>query len=232
MVIALAATLAGTAALARTDPARGLEPPAAVTRVARSAPHARRAAEPSVPAALFDPAIGLRAPPVGVPLELQIPTIGINATIIGVGVTDKNAMDAPEGPAGNAVWQQAYWFRGSAIPGQRSTALIAGHIDGPHGSAALFGRIQELKPGDPILVHDTRNGLNVLFSVTGAQTFSLDQTLDPAVLNQIYGVGPVAGTVPQRSADGLSHLTLITCAGTFTNGTHDHRLAVFADRVS
>lgn len=156
----------------------------------------------------------------------------IKATIVGVGVTEPNAMDAPEGPLGNPVWQQAYWFRGSAIPGARSTALIAGHIDGPRGSAALFGRLGELKPGDPIVVHDTRNGLNVVFSVTSAQSFSLDQTLDHAVLNQIYGVGPVAGTVPQRSVDGLSHLTLITCAGTFTNGTHDHRLAVFATRVT
>jgi hypothetical protein len=40
------------------------------------------------------------------------------------------------------------------------------------------------------------------------------------------------GTGPQPSADGLSHLTLITCAGTFRNGTHDHRLVVYATRIA
>ena len=52
------------------------------------------------------------------------------------------------------------------------------------------------------------------------------------MLTRIYGAGPVAGTRPQPSADGLAHLTLITCAGTFRNGTHDHRLVVFATRTT
>jgi sortase (surface protein transpeptidase) len=48
----------------------------------------------------------------------------------------------------------------------------------------------------------------------------------------MYGAGPVAGTWPQPSVDGLAHLTLVTCAGTFTNGTHDHRLVVLATRIA
>ena len=52
------------------------------------------------------------------------------------------------------------------------------------------------------------------------------------MLKRIYGVGPVVGKWAQPSADGIAHLTLITCAGTFTNGTHDHRLVVYADRIS
>jgi hypothetical protein len=83
-----------------------------------------------------------------------------------------------------------------------------------------------------IVVHDNRSGLDVRFSVTESTTYSLAQTAEPAVLTQIYGVGPVAGTWPQPSTDGLSHLTLITCAGTFRNGTHDHRLVVYAVRVT
>jgi hypothetical protein len=72
----------------------------------------------------------------------------------------------------------------------------------------------------------------VRFSVTESKTYSLDEAAEPAVLSQIYGAGPVAGTWPQPSADGLSHLTLITCTGTFKNGTHDHRLAVYATRIA
>ena len=48
----------------------------------------------------------------------------------------------------------------------------------------------------------------------------------------MYGAGPVTGTLPQPSADGLSHLTLVTCTGTFVGGTHDHRLVVSATRIA
>ena len=166
-----------------------------------------------------------------VPLLLQIPSLKVDAPVLGVGVTPGDVMDAPEGPVNDPVWQEAFWYRGSAVPGVISTALIAGHIDGPRGTQAVFGHIDRLRPGDLIVVHDTRSGLDVRFAVTGSKSFSLDQTTERTVLTQIYGVGPVAGTTPQRSTDGLAHLTLVTCAGTFRNGTHDHRLAVFATRI-
>ena len=184
------------------------------------------------PAALTDEGLDLRAGPMAVPLELQIPSLSVSASVIGVGITPKNVMDAPMGPARDPVWQQVFWYRGSAVPGTLSTALIAGHVGGPRGSPAVFGHLDRLRPGDPIVVRDTRSGTDVRFSVTESKTYSLDQAADPAVLTQIYGVGPVAGTWPQPSADGLSHLTLITCTGTFRNGTHDHRLAVYATRTA
>jgi hypothetical protein len=184
----------------------------------------------AVPAALTDGDLGLRSGPVPVPLALRMPTIGVDATVLGVGITAGNVMDAPMGPADAPAWQQAFWYRGSAIPGANSTALFAGHVDDPLGRPGTFAGIDRLRPGDPIVVHDTRNGLEVRFSVTGSETYTLDQATEPAVLDQIYGAGPVAGTVPQPSADGLAHLTLVTCAGVFRNGTHDHRLAVYATR--
>jgi Sortase domain len=185
-----------------------------------------------IPGRLTDPKLGLRAGPVAVPLALELPSLGVTASVIGVGLTPKNVMDAPTGPAGDPVWQQAFWYRGSAVPGATSTALIAGHIDGPQGAPAVFGHIDALQPGDPIVVRDTRTGLGIRFSVTESQTYPLDAASDPAVLTRIYGRGPVAGTRAQPSADGLAHLTLITCAGTFRNGTHDHRLVVFATRTA
>ena len=169
-----------------------------------------------------------------VPIILRIPALGINAAVLGVGVNDYDVMSAPEGPRGDPVWQAAYWYRGSAVPGVRSTALIAGHVNGPQGSAALFGHLDELRAGDIVVVHDTRTGLDVRFAVTRTESFTLAQTTEPAVLRRIYGVGPVAGTTPQTSTDGLAHLTLMTCSGTFQRGlgTHDRRLAVFATRTA
>jgi hypothetical protein len=196
-------------------------------------PKARPAADPPVPKALFAKSLGLRAGPVPVPLLLLIPSINVASAVLGVGVTPGDVMDAPEGPVNDPVWQEAFWYRGSAIPGVVSTALIAGHINGPRGTSGVFGAIDRLKKGDIIVVRDTRSRLDVRFAVTGSMSFTLDQTTQPDVLKRLYGVGPVAGTTPQRSTDGHAHLTLITCAGSFNRGlgTHDHRLAVFATRV-
>jgi len=190
-----------------------------------------RAAALPVPDALTDPELAMRAGPVAVPLELRMPSLGVDVPVIGVGMSTEDVMDAPMGPADDPVWQQAFWYRGSAIPGELSTALLAGHVDDPLGRPAVFAHIEDLRAGDPIVVHDTRSGLDVRFSVTGTKVYTLEETTDPTVLTEIYGAGPVAGTWPQPSTDGLSHLTLITCAGTFRGTTHDHRLAVYATRV-
>ncbi len=183
-----------------------------------------------VPAPLTEPGLDLRAGPVDVPLELWIPSLGISAPVLGVGITPKNVMDAPTGSAKDPVWQKVFWYRGSGIPGNPSTATIAGHVDDVLGRPAVFARLKDLRPGDLIVLRDTRTGLDVDFLVTKTVTYTLPQTLEPAVLAQIYGSGPVAGQGPQPSPDGRSHLTLITCTGHWVNGwgTYDHRLAVYA----
>jgi sortase (surface protein transpeptidase) len=179
---------------------------------------------------LFDPALNLRAGPVDVRLELQIPSLQISAPVLGVGITSKNAMDAPGGEAHDAVWQQVFWYRGSAIPGDSGTATIAGHITGRYGEAAIFSRLDVLAPGDVIVVHDSRADQDIRFSVTETATYSAQQATDPSVLTRIYGAGPVSGRGPQPAPDGHSYLTLITCAGDFVNGSFDHRLVVYAKR--
>ena len=47
------------------------------------------------------------------------------------------------GPAEDPVWQQAFWYRGSAVPGTRSTALLAGHVNDPRGRPGVFAHIDE-----------------------------------------------------------------------------------------
>jgi hypothetical protein len=226
LIVSASAMLAGSASV---------QIGAGSTVGASVAPTVARAAAPvddAISGGLTDPKLGLRAGPVSVPLALELPSLRVTAAVIGVGLTPKNVMDAPTGASDDPVWQQAFWYRGSALPGARSTALIAGHIDGPQGRPAVFGHIDSLRPGDPIVVRDTRTGRRIRFVVTELRTYPLEAAREPAVLTRIYGAGPVAGTQPQPSADGLAHLTLITCAGTFRNGTHDHRLVVYATRTT
>ena len=49
--------------------------------------------------------LSMRAGPVPVPIELHVPTLGIHAQVLGVGVTDRGEMDAPQGTAGDPVWE-------------------------------------------------------------------------------------------------------------------------------
>jgi sortase (surface protein transpeptidase) len=182
-------------------------------------------------APLVDPGIDLRAGPMGVPVELRIPSLRISAPVLGVGLTPKNVMDTPTGSASDPVWSKVFWYRGSGIPGDATTATIAGHVDDVLGRPAIFAHLKDLKVGDVIVVHDTQTDVEVEFRVTGTVIYTLKQTLDRAVLSRIYGSGPAEGQGPQPAPDGLAHLTLITCAGHWVHGwgTFDQRLAVYAE---
>jgi len=180
---------------------------------------------------LTDSDLDLQAGPVAVPLELQIPALNVNAPMLGVGLTSKNVMDSPKGPIGDPVWHTAFWYRGGGIPGDIGTATIAGHVNDPLGRPEIFAHLEDLKPGDLIIIHLKSTTIDIHFIVDQIKVYSLQESSDLAVLTQIYGAGPVTGTEPQPSPDGLSHLTLITCAGYIVNGEFDHHTVVYATRV-
>jgi len=194
-------------------------------------PSAKPTATLFVPRALVDPSLSLHAGPVDLSLELQIPSLKIDATMIGVGLNSNNLMDTPVSSwAKDPIWQEVFWYRGGGIPGAVGTATIAGHVDDHLGRQAVFAHLKNLHKGDLIIIRDTRKDLEVHFTVTDVVTYTAKQSVDPAILEKIYGSGPVNGEGPQRSKDGLSHLTLITCSGWFINGSFDHHLVVYAIR--
>lgn len=209
------------------QPARHSSPVAATSALPASTPAGQL---PLATAPLFDPSIDLRAAPVDVPLELRLPSLRFTAPVLGVGLNSKNVMDTPLGSASSPVWREVFWYRGGGIPGDATTATIAGHVDDVLGRPAIFAHLKDLRPGDAVVVHDMRTGLDVDFLVTQKISYTLQKTLEPAILAQIYGSGPVAGLGPEPSPDGLAHLTLITCTGNWVNkiGTFDHRLVVYA----
>jgi hypothetical protein len=184
-----------------------------------------------VPEALVDPFLGIHEAPVNVSIELEIPSLKLNATVVGVGLNSNNVMDTPiSNSANDPIWQEVFWYRGGGIPGDVGTATIAGHVDDYLGRQAIFAHLKNIHKGDLIIIHDTRNGLEVHFKVTEIKTYDAKQSVDPLILEKIYGSGPVYGEGPQPSEDGLSHLNLITCTGWFINGTFNRRLVVYAVR--
>jgi hypothetical protein len=205
----------------------GVAVPSPTPSSAQAPPAPPLLARPLVPAGL-----GLHAGPTPVPLDLTLPSLQVSGAMLGVGLTAGDAMDAPQGPLGDPVWQQAFWYRGGSIPGDVGTATVAGHVDDVRGRPALFAHLGDLHPGDPVVVHDTRGGTDVRFAVDQVATYSVQQASQPAILASIYGAGPVAGTGPQPAPDGLAHLTLVTCAGDFVHGAYDHRVVVYTRRVA
>src|ERR1700732_456031 len=116
-------------------------------------PSARASAQPAVaPSAnqllvqppLVDPGMDLRAGPVDVPIELRIPSLRISAPVLAVGLTPKNLMDTPTGSANDPVWRKVFWYRGGGIPGDATTATIAGHVDDVLGRPAIFAHLKDL----------------------------------------------------------------------------------------
>jgi hypothetical protein len=187
---------------------------------------------PYVLGPLIDPGLGLKAGPVFVPLEILIPSLRVKASILAVGLTAGNLMSAPKGSANDPVWHTAFWYRGGGIPGDVGTATIAGHVNDPNSKPEIFAHLEKLLPGDSIVIRYTNTNDEILFKVDEVKTYTVKQLSDPAILSLIFGSGPVAGTGPQPALDGLSHLTLITCAGTYVNGQFDHRTVVYATRTN
>jgi sortase (surface protein transpeptidase) len=179
---------------------------------------------------LIDDGLDLKAGPVDVPLELQIPALKVKAPVLGVGLNSKNLMDSPKGPIGDPIWHAAYWYRGGGLPGSVGTATIAGHVNDPLGNPEIFAQLDDLKPGDVIIIRLRQTSVEIRFIVNEIVVYSVKESSDPAVLTKIFGAGPVAGTDPQPAPDGLSHLTLITCAGYIVNGEFDHHTVVYATR--
>jgi hypothetical protein len=173
--------------------------------------------------------IDIKAGPIDLPLELQIPSLKVNAPMLGVGLTSGNLMDAPKGPIDDPIWHKAYWYRGSGIPGEPGTATIAGHVTN-HTGPEIFANLEDLNPGDLIIIHIKDSTVDIRFVVDQVEIYSIEESSDPAILTKIFGSGPLAGTGPQPAPDGLSHLTLVTCAGGITGGAFNHHTVVYATR--
>lgn len=147
---------------------------------------------------------------IALPIRLKIPSINVDATIEQVGLTPKGAMDVPKDRNNVA------WFDPGTHPGQKGSAVMAGHLDWTDGQKAVFENLDTLKKGDLVVV-ETDNGKSVSFKVRESHIY--DREVDTT---DIFS-----------SSDG-SHLNLITCVGTWDKSqkSYTKRLVVFTDLAS
>ncbi len=106
----------------------------------------------------------------------------------------------------------AGWWTGGAVPGDRGAAVVVGHVDS-YRDAAVFYRVRELAPGDPIVVHRS-DGSVATFEVQALRQFAKDAL----PTNAIFG------------STSTPTLRLITCGGDFdrARGSYRDNVVVFA----
>jgi sortase (surface protein transpeptidase) len=184
----VAVTSGALALLSPAPPAPGTTPPAV--------------AAPPAPVVL-DSRV---APAVVPPARLTIPAIGLDTPLTQIGVDAAGALMPP------TDFTQAGWFAAGPAPGEVGPAVLAGHVDNRSGPAVFF-RLEELTPGDEVLV--TRSdGQTVRFTVTRVAAYPKSAFATA----EVYGPTPGA------------ELRLITCGGTFDRSRRSYtdNVVVFA----
>jgi sortase (surface protein transpeptidase) len=176
--------------------------------------------------------LDLHAAHAEVPLHVTAPSIGVDTVVVGVGLTTSNNVDAPEGARTSPLWDDAFWYRGSAEPGQPGVFALAGHVDRVGGAPAAFARLAQVKPGDVVTVSDRRSGVDYRYRITEARAYSLKDVSQLPVLERIYGPEVARGQPALVPADGVARISVITCTGSWTGSQYDHRFVAFGELVS
>jgi len=142
------------------------------------------------------------------PVRIRIPKINVYAVIEPVGLTSGLAMDVPEIPA------NAGWFKLGVQPGEKGSAVIAGHYGWKDGIPAVFDSLNKLSKGD-VLYIENNTRTTIPFIVREIRIYKMDDDASDIFV----------------SHDGGVHLNLITCAGAWNKAakTSSDRLVVFLD---
>lgn len=146
----------------------------------------------------------------GVPVRLSIPRIRVDATVAAAGLTPDGSMDIKKDLVDVA------WYKFGPPPGNKGSAVIAGHYGWENGRGSVFNDLHTLKPGDVITVKSKSSAL-VSFTVQKIKLYDPD-----ADASDVF-----------TSTDGKSHLNLITCEGKWISEkqSYSRRLVVFSDKV-
>ncbi|MFF0592175.1 class F sortase [Streptomyces antibioticus] len=154
---------------------------------------------PDIPAA---PAL-----PPAAPDRVRIPSLGVDAPLTGLGLTSAGSLAAPPADRGDL----AGWYEAGTTPGERGTAIVAGHVDTAEGPAVFYG-LGALRRGGTVEV-DRRDGTVAVFTVDAVEVYDARHFPD----EKVYG--PAA----------RPELRVITCGGRYSKATgYQGNVVVFA----
>ncbi|NEA46054.1 class F sortase [Streptomyces sp. SID10815] len=141
------------------------------------------------------------------PTRIRIPSIRVDAPLMGLALTPAGSLDVP--PAGDK--NLAGWYESGTTPGERGTAIVAGHVDNTQGPAVFYD-LGALKKGSRIEV-DRRDGGVAVFTVDAIEVYQAKDFPD----DKVYG------------AAARPELRVITCGGGYSRATgYQGNVVVFA----
>ena len=168
------------------------------------------AADPPLSSEPLDHPAAARAIKPVAPVEVFIPSLGVNADVVPVGEDPDGAMGSPPDPD-----EVAWWSLGYGTGEEPANVVLAGHVNWD-GRPRPFGQIEQLEPGDEIVVHDEL-GREFRYQVTWSKLVEAEG----APVEEIF------------AATDRAELTLITCGGTYVPATREYlgRVIVRAVKV-
>ncbi|MEU0451952.1 class F sortase [Streptomyces sp. NPDC006129] len=141
------------------------------------------------------------------PDRIRIPAIRVNAPLTGLGLTKTGSLDVPPAARENL----AGWYEAGTTPGEKGTAIVAGHVDNDEGPAVFYD-LGALAKGSTIEV-DRRDGSVAVFTVDAVEVYAAKDFPD----EKVYG------------AADRPELRVITCGGGYSRGTgYQGNVVVFA----
>ncbi|MFE1949417.1 class F sortase [Streptomyces sp. NPDC059524] len=172
---------------------------------------------PQPSAAQARPGTDRYAPPGASPLSpsppdrIRIPSIRVDAPLMGLRLTRGGSLDVPPPQKKNL----AGWYEAGTTPGERGTAVVAGHVDNADGPAVFYD-LGALTRGRTIEI-DRRDGSVAVFTVDSVEVYDAKSFPD----EKVYG--------PRSRAE----LRVITCGGPYSRGTgYEGNVVVFAHLTS
>ncbi|MFJ9716625.1 class F sortase [Streptomyces sp. NPDC101213] len=141
------------------------------------------------------------------PDRVRIPSIRVDAPLTGLGLTASGSLDVPPATRKNL----AGWYESGTTPGERGTAIVAGHVDNADGPAVFYD-LGALRRGATIEV-DRRDGGVAVFTVDAVEVYDARAFPDA----KVYG------------ASARPELRVITCGGGYSRTTgYRGNVVVFA----
>ncbi|MFJ6831681.1 class F sortase [Streptomyces sp. NPDC091209] len=141
------------------------------------------------------------------PDRIRIPAIGVNAPLMGLGLTPQGSLNVPPAEKKNL----AGWYEAGTSPGERGTAIVAGHVDNAEGPAVFYD-LGSLRKGSTVEV-DRLDGRTAVFTVDAVEVYD-------------------SRAFPDAKVYGAAHrpeLRVITCGGGYSQTTgYQGNVVVFA----
>ncbi|WP_416985033.1 class F sortase [Streptomyces sp. T028] len=141
------------------------------------------------------------------PDRIRIPALHVDAPLTGLALTPAGGLDAPPADRKNL----AGWYEAGTTPGERGTAIVAGHVDNADGPAVFYD-LGALRRHSAIEV-DRRDGTVAVFTVDAVEVYDARRFPD----TKVYG------------AAARPELRVITCGGSYSKETgYQGNVVVFA----